>query len=168
MGLSAYIALLLLTGAERIAELVLSRRNARLAFARGAVESGADHFRWMVLLHALFLPACGLEAILRGSGLSIPFAGGAVAAQGLRWWAIASLGSRWNVRVIVIPGEPLVQRGPYRFVRHPNYLAVIAEMICIPLAGGAWICALVFSLLNIVILRVRVRSEERALGLAHG
>ena len=168
MGLSAYIALLVLIGAERIGELVLSRRNARLAFARGAVESGADHFRWMVLIHSLLLPACGVEAIVRGSGLVVPFAIGALAAQALRWWAIASLGPRWNVRVIVVPGEPLVQRGPYRLMRHPNYLAVVAEMICIPLAGGAWICALVFSALNVVILRVRIRSEERALGLLHG
>ena len=85
-------------------------------------------------------------------------------AQALRWWAIASLGSRWNVRVIVVPGEPPVRAGPYRFVRHPNYIAVATEMLCVPLAHGAWICALAFSALNAAILKVRIRAEERALG----
>jgi len=167
MGLSVYIAFLLATGAERIAELFLSRRNARIAFGRGAIESGRDHFRWMVFLHAALLPCCALEAIWRARPWLV-FIVPALAAQGLRWWAIASLGARWNVRVIVVPGEPLVRSGPYRFLRHPNYLAVVMEMFCIPLAGGAWICAILFSFLNVFILRLRIREEERALGYAHG
>jgi methyltransferase len=165
---NAYLGFLLFTGAERVAELLLSRRNARLALARAGVETGANHFRWMALLHAAFLPACALEVVL----LQRVFPGAlgwvclalAIAAQGLRWWAIASLGDRWNVRVIVVPGEPPVVRGPYRFVRHPNYLAVAVEMLAIPLAHGAWICALVFSGLNVLVLRVRIRDEEAALG----
>jgi methyltransferase len=154
-----YLALLLLFGCERIAELLLSRRNARLAFAQGAVESGTRHFRAMVLLHALFLPCCWLEA----SRFVWPWAVVALLAQALRWWAIASLGPRWNTRVIVIPGAPLVSRGPYRWLRHPNYLAVCLEMAAVPLAGGAWICAIVFSFANALILAVRIRVEERAL-----
>jgi methyltransferase len=167
MGLTVYIAFLLATGAERLAELFLSRRNARLAFARGAIEAGRDHFPFMVGLHTALLPACAIEALWRGQPWLV-FILPALAAQALRWWAIATLGARWNVRVIVVPGEPLVQAGPYRFLRHPNYLAVALEMIFIPLAGGAWICAILFSFLNVFILRVRIREEERALGYAHG
>ena len=185
MALSTYLAFLLLVGAERVAELLLSRRNARIAFARGGVESAVAHLRWMTVLHALFLPACALEAyfgashhgalsssIHRGDDWivsptvlqSAPFLILALFAQVLRWWAIASLGWRWNVRVIVTPGEPPVRRGPYRLVRHPNYLAVILEMACIPLVHGAWLTALVFSALNAAVLRLRIRDEERALG----
>ena len=163
-----YIFFLLLFGAERIAELILSRRNARLAFARGAVESGARHFRFMVAVHALFLPACAAEVLLLHrpvpGAAGFAAAGLALAAQALRWWAIASLGEHWNVRVIVLPDAPPVRRGPYRFVRHPNYLAVAVEMLCVPLAHGAWITALVFSALNALLLRGRIRIEERALG----
>ena len=193
MALSAYFAFLLLVAAERAAELLLSRRNARLAFARGGVESAADHFRWMTALHALFLPACAVEAYLgaalrghdwivssaalRGhdwivsptllSWPSLLFLVLALGAQGLRWWAIAALGWRWNVRVIVTPGEPPVRRGPYRFVRHPNYIAVIVEMLAVPLVHGAFLTALVFSLLNAWVLRLRIRDEERALGASY-
>jgi methyltransferase len=165
---AAYLAFLGLFGAERIAELLLSRRNARIARARSGVESGASHFRWMAAVHALFLPACAAEVLF----LHRPFPGAlgwvcaalALAAQGLRWWAIATLGWRWNVRVIVVPSEPPVRGGPYRFLRHPNYVAVAVEMLCVPLAHGAWLCALIFSLLNALLLRVRIRVEETALG----
>ncbi len=186
MALTAYFVFLLLVAAERAAELLLSRRNARLAFARGGVESAADHFRWMTALHALFLPACAIEAYVRAlhrghdwivsppdwtwadwSWSSLLFLGLALGAQGLRWWAIAALGWRWNVRVIVTPGEPPVRRGPYRFVRHPNYIAVIVEMLAVPLVHGAFLTALVFSLLNAWVLRVRIRDEERALGASY-
>jgi methyltransferase len=166
---SWYYALLALIGCERIAELLLSRRNARIAFAHGAVETGARHFRVMTLLHLLFLPCCALEASFR------PFPGllgfvclaFAAAAQGLRWWAIRSLGWRWNVRVIAIPGEPPLRRGPYRFVRHPNYLAVALEMLFVPLVHGAFFCAFFFSFANALLLRVRIRAEEQALGFLY-
>ena len=166
MGLAAYIALLALVGVERITELLLSRRNARLAFARGGVETGAAHFRWMSLLHAAFLPACALEAWRREFPGAIGWTALAlvICAQALRWWAIASLGESWNVRVIVVPGAQPKRSGPYRWVRHPNYIAVIVEIFAIPLIHGAWICALVFSALNALVLRVRIRDEERALG----
>ncbi|HET7785353.1 MAG TPA: isoprenylcysteine carboxylmethyltransferase family protein [Myxococcales bacterium] len=165
---AAYLALLGLFGAERLAELWLSRRNARIACARGGVESGAMHFRAMAAVHAAFLPACAAEVLL----LDRPFPGAAgfaaaalaVLAQTLRWWAIASLGWRWNVRIIVVPGDTPVRKGPYRLLRHPNYLAVATEMLFLPLAHGAWITAAVFSALNAALLRVRIRAEERALG----
>ena len=166
----AYLVFLGLFAVERIAELALSRRNARVALSRSGVESGARHFRWMAAVHALFLPACAAEVLL----LQRPFPGlfgwicaaAALGAQALRWWAILSLGWRWNVRVIVVPGEPAVRRGPYRFLRHPNYLAVAVEMACVPLAHGAFLCAVLFSVANLALLRVRVRIEEEALGPA--
>jgi methyltransferase len=164
----AYLIFLALIAAERIAELLLSRRNARIAIRAGGAESGAGQFRWMALAHALFLPACAAEVLL----LHPPFPGvlgwacfaGTLCAQALRWWAISALGRRWNVRVIVVPGDAPVRQGPYRFLRHPNYVAVAAEMLFIPLAHGAWVSALVFSALNVVLLRARIRTEERALG----
>jgi len=164
----AYLVFLALTGAERIAELLLSRRNAKIALRAGGAESGAAQFRWMALVHALFLPACAAEVLL----LHRPFPGvlgwaclvGALCAQALRWWAISALGPRWNVRVIVVPGAAPVRSGPYRILRHPNYVAVVAEMLFIPLAHGAWISAVVFSALNVLLLRARIRTEEQALG----
>ncbi len=163
-----YLVFLALTGAERIAELLLSRRNRRIAIRAGGAESGAGQFRWMALVHALFLPACAAEVLLLHRRFPGVFGwacfAGALCAQALRWWAISALGRRWNVRVIVVPGERPVRSGPYRFLRHPNYLAVAAEMLFIPLAHGAWMSALVFSALDVLLLRARLRTEEQALG----
>jgi len=163
-----YLGFLLLLAAERLVEVALSRRNAARALARGGRESGRGHFPVMVALHTAFLGSCAIESAVR------PFPGalgwislaGAVLAQVLRYWAVASLGERWNVRVIVVPGEPPVQRGPYRFVRHPNYAAVVLEMVAVPLIHGCWLTAAVFSALNALVLRVRIRAEEAALGEA--
>jgi len=165
----AYLGLLALVACQRIAELRLSRGNAGKAFARGGIEHGRGHFPAMAVLHATFLCSCALEVVV----LRRPFPGalGWIAlavfllAQGLRYWAIASLGDRWNVRVIVVPGEPRIVRGPYRFLRHPNYLAVAMEMIALPLVHGAYLTAIVFSTLNAAVLRLRIRVEESALGL---
>jgi methyltransferase len=164
----AYLLFMGLLAAERLVELFLSRRNARAALARGGVEVGQGHFRVMSVFHSLFLVSCAAEVLL----LDRPFPGapgvaafaGALAAQGLRYWAIATLGSRWNVRIIFVPGEPPITSGPYRLVRHPNYVAVIAEMALVPLIHGAWLTALVFSAGNAALLYVRIRAEERALG----
>jgi methyltransferase len=124
----------------------------------------------MALVHALFIPACALEVLVlrRPFVPAIGFAAlaGALGAQGLRYWAIGSLGDRWNVRIIVLPGEPPVTRGPYRWLRHPNYLAVITEMACVPLIHGAWLSAIGFSLVNALLLSVRIPAEEKALGEA--
>lgn len=166
-----YLAFLGAVSLERLAELVISRRNARRAFARGGVEVGQRHFRVMALMHTAFLAACALEVVL----LERPFPGllGALAllvallAQGLRYWVITTLGEQWNVRVIVVPGAAPVSGGPYRYLRHPNYAAVIAEMAAIPLIHGAWLTALVFSVLNALVLWVRIRAEEDALGPAY-
>lgn len=163
-----YLVGLALLGLERLVEVSLSRRNARRAFARGGHEVGRGHFRPMVAMHAAFLASCAGEVVLGGRRFpGLPgwaALAGAVAAQGLRWWAIRSLGDRWNVRIVVVPGEEPVVRGPYRFVRHPNYVAVVLEIALVPLVHGAWITALAFSMANAAVLAVRVRAEERALG----
>ena len=165
--LPAYLAFLALLAAERALELGLSRRNARRLRARGAVEAGRRHHRPMVVFHAAFLAACAAEAV--ASPAPPPPAAwvavvAALGAQGLRWWAIAALGERWSTRILVLPGAAPVTRGPYRFLRHPNYLAVIVEMAAVPLAWGSWRVAAAFSAGNALLLAVRIHGEERALG----
>jgi methyltransferase len=162
-----YLVLLAAVGLERLFELWLSRRNAARALARGGVECDAGHYRFMKALHTGFLVACAAEVIALGRPfhpwLAAPMLAAALAAQGLRYWSIWTLGSRWNVRVIVVPGEPVVTRGPYRFVRHPNYAAVAIEGVALPMIHTAWLTALGFTLANAVLLAVRIRCEERAL-----
>lgn len=169
--LSLYLVVVGLTAVERVAELVVSTRNARWSFARGGVESGRGHFPAMVALHTALLVACVVEVLVADRPflpwLGWPALGLVVASQALRWWCIATLGPRWNTRVIVVPGLPLVDRGPYRFFRHPNYVAVVVEGIALPLVHSAWVTALVFTVLNAVLLaRFRVPAEERALQAA--
>jgi len=162
-----YLGLLGLVTLERMAELVLSDRNARAALARGGVEHGQGHYPAMVLLHTAFLLACALEALLLPAPpppAALLAVGGVALAQALRWWSVATLGSRWNTRIIVVPGEAPVTGGPYRWLRHPNYLAVTLELAALPLAYGSWRAALLFSAANAAILWVRIRAEERALG----
>jgi methyltransferase len=167
----AYLVFLALIGLERIFELALSRRNARRAFAEGAIEVGRGHFRVMSIFHTAFLFACAAEVI----AFARPFPGAlgyasvavALAAQALRYWCITTLGDRWNVRIIVRPGGAPVTSGPYRFLRHPNYLAVVLEMIFLPLVHGAYFTAVAFSLGNAALLWVRIRAEEQALGATY-
>lgn len=163
-----YAGFLALLAVERGVEWVISRRNAQRAFARGALEIGQAHFRVMSALHTAFFVACAAEVfgLHRGFPGALGWAalGIAVAAQALRYWAITTLGLRWNVRIIFVPGEPPVTSGPYRFLRHPNYLAVVAELFAVPLIHGAYLTATVFTLLNAALLTVRIRAEERALG----
>lgn len=170
VSLWLYTALIALVGVERLVELRLSVRNAKWAFARGATEHGQGHYPFMTVFHTTFLVACVAEPWL----LDRPFPGAlgfvalalAVGAQLLRYWAISTLGPRWNTRVIVLPrGEQLVGGGPYRFVRHPNYVAVCVELLVLPLVHGAWLTAVVFTVGNALLLRVRIRVEETALGL---
>jgi methyltransferase len=165
-----FTALVLAVGLERLAELVVSRRNAAWSFARGGVETGRGHFPAMVVLHtALLLGA--LAEVWAADRPFLPWLGWAalaltLASQGLRWWCITTLGHRWNTRVIVVPGLPLVAGGPYRWTSHPNYVAVVVEGVALPLVHTAWVTALVFTLANAVLLTVRLRVENRALGAA--
>jgi methyltransferase len=163
----AYVLFIAALGLERCVELWLSRRNVLLAKRAGAVEYGSGHFVWMKLLHTGFFIGCIAEVWL----LSRPFVPWlaatclvvAVLAQALRYWVIATLGRRWNLRVLVLPGVAAVSSGPFRHVRHPNYLAVVAEGIAVPLVHSAFITAGVFTILNAVLLAVRIGCEERAL-----
>ncbi len=163
----AYLALLAAVAAERAVELVLSSRHARRALARGGRESGRRLYPLMVGFHAAFLVALVVGALLHPSPpppAAWIAAAGVAAAQGLRWWSVASLGDRWNTRVIVVPGDPPVTRGPYRVLRHPNYVAVALEVACLPLCWGLWELAAAFSAGNALLLAARIRDEERALG----
>lgn len=167
--LHAYLGLLALFAVERGAELWLSRRNARRSLARGALEAGRGHYPAMVVVHALFLAACAAEALAwpeAPHAVALLALAGALGAQALRWWAVSALGDRWSTRILVVPGEPPVTSGPYRWLRHPNYLAVVLEVACLPLAYGSWRTALAFSILNGLLLRARIPAEERALGAA--
>ena len=166
------MVLVLLVGGERLAELVVSRRNAAWSFARGGVESGRRHFPPMVLLHGALLLGAVLEVWLLDRSF-VPVLGWTmlalvVASQLLRWWCIASLGRQWNTRVIVVPGSPLVTRGPYAFLSHPNYVAVVVEGFALPLVHSAWVTAATFTALNAALLRVRLRCETAALAAASG
>lgn len=166
------VALVALVACERLGELALARRHAAWARARGAREFGAAHYPALVALHAAWIVAWPLEAWLRGPRL----AGGAAlwlllfgAAQVLRYAAIASLGRRWNTRIFVLPGVSPIRRGPYRYLRHPNYVAVVLELAALPLAFGAVHTAAIVGALNLALLLfVRIPVETRALASNDG
>lgn len=161
----AYTVLIAAVAAERIAELVVSQRNLRWSRERGGAEFGAGHYPVMVMLHTALLVACLVEAAHRPflPALGWPMLGVVLAAQALRWWCIATLGRQWNTRVVVVPGAGRVTGGPYRYLRHPNYVAVAAEGIALPLVHTAWLTAIVFTALNAVLLNIRIGCENHAL-----
>jgi methyltransferase len=166
-SLAAFVVLVGLVAVERLAELVVSKRNAAWSVAHGGVESGRGHYPVMVVLHTGFLVAMLVEAVVRRpvvpGWLAWSMLALVLAAQGLRWWCIATLGRRWNTRVIVVPGLPPVRTGPYRRMTHPNYMAVVVEGIALPLVHGCWITAAVFTVANAALLTVRIRVESAAL-----
>ncbi|TDD37331.1 hypothetical protein E1286_37450 [Nonomuraea terrae] len=165
----AYALLIGLVVLERLAELVVARRNLAWARSKGGVEYGRRHYPWIVAAHVALLAAAPAEVWLLDRPfvpvLGWPMLAVVVLAQGLRWWCIGTLGRRWNTRVVVVPGMALVDRGPYRWLRHPNYVAVVAEGIALPLVHSAWLTALVFTVVNAVLLTIRVRVEDSALAL---
>lgn len=162
-----FTVLVLAVALERLAELVVSRRNAAWSRSQGSVETGQRHYPVMVALHSGLLVGALLEVWLRRPdfrpALGWPMLALVVASQALRWWCIATLGRRWNTRVIVMPGAPPVRRGPYRFLAHPNYLAVVVEGAALPLVHTAWVTALLFTVGNAALLWVRLRVENAAL-----
>jgi methyltransferase len=166
LNLALLVAGVGLVALQRLFELRLSRRHERLLRERGAVERGRGHYPLMVGLHVLWLLSTLVEGILRGPDLPaywpVPLAL-FLLAQLPRYWAILSLGEYWNTRVLVVPGTRLVARGPYRYLRHPNYVVVVVEIATFPLIFGAWITALVFSILNAALLSMRIREENLAL-----
>jgi methyltransferase len=171
MTVIAYIALIIGTGMERLYELRISKRNSAAAFERGGREYGQKHFPWMVALHTGLLIACVVEVIVAGRPfllwLGLPMLVITLLSQAARYWIISSLGAQWNTRVIVVPGAGRVQnRGPYRltWLPHPNYLVVAIEGIALPLVHTAWVTAIVFTVLNaVLLLAFRIPTENRAL-----
>jgi methyltransferase len=160
-----YLLLIAAVAVERIVELVVSQRNLSWSRARGGVEFGARHYPAMVVLHTGLLVGCVVEAMYRSflPALGWPMLMVVLAAQGLRWWCIGTLGHHWNTRVVVIPDAARVTGGPYRFFPHPNYIAVVVEGIALPLVHTAWITAVVFTALNAFVLRTRIGIENDAL-----
>ncbi|WP_343714663.1 isoprenylcysteine carboxylmethyltransferase family protein [Inquilinus sp.] len=152
----------LLVAAQRLAELAYARRNESRLRARGAVESGARHYPLFILLHGTWLLAVFL-LIPADRAPSWPLLALFVLLQAARVWVVATLGPYWTTRVLSLPGAPLVRRGPYRWVRHPNYVIVAAEIAVLPLAFDAWTIAIVCSLANALLLRHRIGIEEGAL-----
>src|SRR5918912_4588195 len=154
----------------RLVELSVARRNLRWARERGGVESGAGHYPVMVALHTALLVGCVAEVWIGDRpflpALGWPMLALLVAAHALRWWCIRTLGPQWNTRVVRVPDMPLVTGGPYRRVSHPNYLAVVVAGFALPLVHTAWITALAFTVLNALLLRVRLRVENEALATA--
>ena len=165
-----FTVLVLAVGVERLVELRVARRNLAWAEARGGVEYGRDHYPVMVVLHVFLLVGSVAEVWLLSAPflpwLGWPMLGLVVLAQLLRWWCIRTLGHQWNTRVVVVPDLPLVTGGPYRYLRHPNYVAVVTEGFALPLVHTAWITATVFSMANTFLLRRRLQVENAALATA--
>ncbi|MGZ2406233.1 isoprenylcysteine carboxyl methyltransferase family protein [Rhizobium ruizarguesonis] len=155
------IALLAFVTLQRLAELVLARRNTAALLARGAREMAPEHYPTMVALHAGWI--IGLWLLAPGRPVALLWFLVFMGLQVLRLWVLATLKGRWTTRIIVLPGAPLVRSGPYRFLRHPNYTIVVGEIAALPLAFGLPLYAIVFSLLNALILHVRVKAENAAL-----
>ena len=153
---------LALVTAQRLGELVLARRNTRGLLAQGGVEVAPQHYPLIIACHTLWLASLWLF------GWSQPVALGWLALfvvlQAMRGWVLATLGARWTTRIVIVPGETLVARGPYRWIKHPNYAVVVAEIAVLPLALGLPVVALVFTLANAGVLFIRIRAENAALG----
>jgi methyltransferase len=165
-----YTALVVLVGVIRLVELSVAQRNLRWAREHGGVETGAGHYPVMVALHTALLVGCLVE-VWFGNRPFLPWLGWPMlallaGAHALRWWCIRTLGPQWNTRVVRVPGMPLVTGGPYRWLNHPNYLAVVVEGFALPLVHSAWVTALLFTVLNALLLRVRLQVEEQALAAA--
>lgn len=150
---------------QRIGELVVARHNMRKLMARGAVEVGSGHYPLIVAVHTAWL----LSLWLFGRHQSVNVAALALylGLQGLRCWVLWTLGSRWTTRIIVLPGEPLVAAGPYRWMSHPNYAVVVGEIAVLPWALDLPWLAVLFTVLNATVLAIRLRAENRALAACH-
>jgi methyltransferase len=156
------IAILSFITLQRLVELPIAAANTRRLLAAGGHEVGAAHYPLIVAVHVAWLAM--LWWLAPGQPISIPFLALFALIEIGRIWVLRTLGPRWTTRIIVVPGEELVAAGPYRFVSHPNYLVVIAEIAVLPLVFGLWQVALIFTILNGVVLTIRIRAENRALG----
>lgn len=155
-------AVVVVVAAQRLGELALAKRNTARLLAAGGVEHGRGHYPLFVLLHGAWLVALFI-ATPADAPVSWPLLAVFVVLQALRLWVVASLGPFWTTRIITVPGAPLVRRGPYRLMRHPNYAVVIGEIAVLPLAFGQSVLAALFTALNLALLAHRVRVEDAAL-----
>jgi methyltransferase len=164
-----FLLLVWAVGLERVADVAVSAANAGWAFARGGVEYGRGHLPAVLAVHAGWLVAAPLEVVAAHRPflpwLGWPMLALVLAGQGLRWWAAASLGRLWNIRVIVVPGAALVRTGPYRWLRHPDYLGVAVSGVALPLVHTAWLTAIGFAVAFGLLLRTRIRVEDAALAV---
>jgi methyltransferase len=158
--------ILALVTLQRLSELALAQYNTNRLLARGAIEVGANHYPLVVSVHTAWLIALWVWG--RDQDVELLALSGFVVLQGLRLWILATLGSRWTTRIIVLPGEPLVASGPYRYFSHPNYAVVAAEIALLPLALHLPWLALIFTVLNTAVLVIRIRTEARALSATGG
>lgn len=156
-----HIAILSFVTIQRLSELPVAQRNTRRLLAAGGNEVAPGHYPLLVALHASWLAV--LWWFAPGRPISVAMLGLFAGLQALRIWTLRTLGDRWTTRIIVVPGERLVARGPYRFVSHPNYLVVIGEIAVLPLVFGLWWVAVAFTLLNAAVLAIRISAENRAL-----
>ncbi|CAN7631109.1 isoprenylcysteine carboxyl methyltransferase family protein [Mycolicibacterium frederiksbergense] len=165
-----YYLFIVLIGLERLVELAVSRRNANWSFARGGREFGQGHYPVMVAMHSALLLSCMAEVAFAHRpfipALGWPMVAVVAASTVVRWWCVATLGKHWNPRLIIVPGAELVRSGPYRWIHHPNYTAVAVEVAALPLVHSAWLTAIVFTIANAAVLRVRITAENLALGYA--
>jgi methyltransferase len=155
------IIVLALVTLQRLAELVIANRNTRALMARGAHEHGSGHYPVMVAMHAAWL--IGLWVLAWNRPIGLGWLALFVVLQMVRLWVLVTLGGRWTTRIIVLPGAPLIRHGPYRFLSHPNYMVVVAEIAVLALAFGLVVYAAVFTVLNAAVLWVRLRAESHAL-----
>lgn len=155
------IAILTFVTLQRLSELVIAKRNTDRLLAAGGKEYGASHYIFMVLLHGAWLVGLWLLALSQPIIWSLLLVYAVL--QVFRVWILTTLGRRWTTKIIVVPGEILVAHGPYRFMSHPNYVLVVAEIACLPAVFGLWLFAVIFSILNAIVLFVRIRAENAAL-----
>ena len=151
---------------QRLLELVIARRNEKWMKEQGAIEFGVKHYQFIVLMHSMFFVVLLFEKMtfIREVSVFWPlFAALFVCMQLIRFWALSSLGRYWNTKILVIPNLEVVRRGPYRFIKHPNYLVVSIELLVVPLMFGAYVTACLFTILNILMLSIRIPAEEKAL-----
>ena len=155
------ITILSLVTLQRLVELYIARRNTQRLLAKGGFEVGSNHYPFVVVLHAIWL--AGLWYLALKLEVSWPWIFAYLVLEAARGWIIAALGSRWTTRIIVVPGETLVDEGPYKFFRHPNYMVVAGEIFILPMAFGLWWYAILFAALNAAMLYWRIRAEDEAL-----
>jgi methyltransferase len=166
MELWMWIFILLIIG-QRLVELVIAKKNEKWMKARGGIETGGEHYKWFIYLHTLFFMSILLEVLMKVNSQDIRFNYVYFvvffAAQLARFWCIYSLGRFWNTKIIVLPRVSLIKKGPYKYVKHPNYIIVAVELFVIPMLFGAYVSAIAFPILHIILLRIRIPAEEKAL-----